>query len=48
VAWGDVESIGKRVRAHHDAGADHVALHVITAHSGLPLAEWRQLAPLAR
>lgn len=48
VAWGDVESIGKRVRAHHDAGADHVALHVITDHPGLPLVEWRQLATLAQ
>ena len=48
VAWGDVESISERVRAQHEAGADHVALHVITDDPGLPLAEWRQLAPLAR
>jgi hypothetical protein len=48
VAWGDVESIGKRVRAHHDAGADHVALHVITDQLGLPLVQWRQLATLAQ
>ncbi|MFD7818706.1 TIGR03620 family F420-dependent LLM class oxidoreductase [Streptomyces sp. NPDC059785] len=48
VARGDVEAIGKRVRAHHDAGADHVALHVIGGRPGLPRAQWRELAPLAR
>jgi hypothetical protein len=48
VAWGNVDTIGERVRAHHDAGADHVALHVITGRPGLPLAEWREMAPLAR
>jgi len=29
VAWGDAESIAARVRAHHDAGADHVAIQVL-------------------
>ncbi|MGI5230192.1 TIGR03620 family F420-dependent LLM class oxidoreductase [Actinoallomurus sp. CA-142502] len=48
VAWGDVATIGERVRAHHDVGADHVALHVITDRPGPPRAEWRALAPLAR
>ncbi|MDX2648407.1 TIGR03620 family F420-dependent LLM class oxidoreductase [Streptomyces sp. PA03-1a] len=48
VAWGDTEAIGARVRAHHQAGADHVCLHVITADSALPLAQWRELAALAR
>ncbi|MET8538613.1 TIGR03620 family F420-dependent LLM class oxidoreductase [Streptomyces sp. NPDC005065] len=47
VAWGDTEAIGTRVRAQHDAGADHVALHVITAGGGFPRAQWRELAPLA-
>ena len=36
VAWGDVETIGNRVRAHHQAGADHVCLHVVGAVRGLP------------
>ena len=31
VAWGTVEQIGERVRAHHDAGADTVLLQVIVA-----------------
>ncbi|MEU9240378.1 TIGR03620 family F420-dependent LLM class oxidoreductase [Streptomyces sp. NPDC048385] len=48
VAWGDIDAIDKRVRAHLDAGATHVALHVISAHGGLPRTEWRALAPLAR
>jgi hypothetical protein len=48
VAWGDVEAIGRRIRAHHDAGADHVCLHVVSAEPGLPLTQWRELAPLNR
>ncbi|WP_327288696.1 TIGR03620 family F420-dependent LLM class oxidoreductase [Streptomyces sp. NBC_01198] len=46
VAWGDTDAIGRRVRAHHQAGADHVCLHVVGAGSGMPLPEWRALAPL--
>src|SRR5699024_5792213 len=48
VAWGDVETIGDRVRAHHQAGADHVCLHVVGAGSGLPMPQWRELAALSR
>ncbi len=29
IAWGDEEAIAARVRAHHDAGADHVAVQVL-------------------
>jgi probable F420-dependent oxidoreductase len=29
VAWGTVEAVAARVRAHHDAGADHVCLQVL-------------------
>jgi probable F420-dependent oxidoreductase len=50
VAWGDVEDVRRRVKEHLDAGADHVALQVITADSGapaaLPLREWRELSAL--
>jgi probable F420-dependent oxidoreductase len=49
VAWGDVDAIVRRVREHLDAGADHVAIQVLTdavnAGSGLPRDEWRVLAP---
>jgi probable F420-dependent oxidoreductase len=47
-AWGSAEKIAERVKAHHDAGADHVCLQVIptSADGGLPaaLAAWRELA----
>jgi len=48
VAWGDVDAIAARVRAHHDAGSDHVCLQVLRADpAALPLEEWRALAALA-
>lgn len=46
-ALGDVESAVARVDAYRGAGADHVALQVLTAEdgqNGLPRAEWRALA----
>lgn len=46
VAWGTLDHIGARVQAHLDAGADHVALHVLSDNSGLPLEQWRQIAAL--
>jgi probable F420-dependent oxidoreductase len=49
VAWGDEETIGRRIREHLDAGADHVAVQVLPATPtvGLPLKDWRRLADLA-
>jgi probable F420-dependent oxidoreductase len=45
VAWGDAAAIAERVARHHDAGADHVCLQVITASPAeLPREEWRTLA----
>lgn len=45
VAWGDVDAVAARVRAHHDAGADHVCIQAVTADmSEVPRAEWRALA----
>lgn len=45
VAWGDLEAVRARVRAHHDAGADHVCLQVLTADPrALPVREWEDLA----
>jgi len=45
VAWGDVETIRARVRAHHDAGADHVCLQALTADMrDVPREQWRALA----
>lgn len=40
VAWGDPEAVAARVGDHLDAGADHVAVHVLTeSPTRLPLAE---------
>lgn len=36
VAWGDVDAIVDRVRAHHDAGADHVAVQLLAAGTFVP------------
>jgi probable F420-dependent oxidoreductase len=45
VAWGDVDALAARVKAHHDAGADHVCVQVLRADRELPRTEWRELAP---
>jgi probable F420-dependent oxidoreductase len=46
VAWGDEEAIAARVKAHLDAGADHVCIQVLGGdHTTLPVEAWHQLAP---
>ena len=44
VAWGTAEQIAARVKAHHDAGADHVCVQVLRKDRELPLQEWADLA----
>jgi probable F420-dependent oxidoreductase len=45
VAWGSIEKIAQRIRAHHDAGADHVCIQVLDPDPRvLPMPQWRQLA----
>jgi probable F420-dependent oxidoreductase len=45
VAWGDEDAILARVRAHLDAGADHVCVQVLGSDAiALPMEQWRQLA----
>lgn len=44
VALGGLDGIATRVTELRDAGADHVALNVLTGSSELPLPEWRDLA----
>jgi probable F420-dependent oxidoreductase len=47
VAWGSDEAVAARIREHLDAGADQVAVQVLTAESrpsGLPFAEIRRAA----
>jgi probable F420-dependent oxidoreductase len=48
VAWGDIEAVTHRVREHHDAGADHVCVQVLSSdRRGLPRIEWREVAAAA-
>lgn len=45
-AWGGIDQVVERVRAHLDAGADHVAVQVLVDdRTGLPRKEWAELAP---
>jgi len=46
VVWGDEDTIARRVQEHHDAGADHVCVQVLTSDPmGFALDEFRRLAP---
>jgi probable F420-dependent oxidoreductase len=46
LAWGDVDAITARVRAHLDAGADHVSIQaLVEERRGVPAEAWRTLAP---
>jgi probable F420-dependent oxidoreductase len=45
VAWGDEDAIVRRIREHEAAGADHVAIQVLTSTPRtMPHVEWRRLA----
>jgi probable F420-dependent oxidoreductase len=44
VAWGDLDTVLRRVQEHLDAGADHVCIQVLRADRELPRGEWRTLA----
>ncbi|MCV7102774.1 TIGR03620 family F420-dependent LLM class oxidoreductase [Mycobacterium palustre] len=45
IAWGDEDAIRRRVKAHHDAGADHVCVYVASAPEELSRESLRRLAP---
>jgi len=46
IAWGDVDQVANRVRAHLDAGADHVCVQVVSDdENDVCLAQLRELAP---
>jgi probable F420-dependent oxidoreductase len=46
VGWGDEDAIRRQVRAHLDAGADHVSVQVLVADPmAMPLPQLRELAP---
>ncbi|MEO3761125.1 LLM class F420-dependent oxidoreductase [Mycobacterium sp. B14F4] len=45
IAWGDEETVLRRVQEHRDAGADHVCVQVLTADPReFPHEQWRRLA----
>jgi hypothetical protein len=45
VAWGDLNAVSDRVRAHQSAGADHVCVQVLPPDpQGLPMPQWREVA----
>ena len=46
VAHGDLSDVAHRVEQHLEAGADHVALHVLSGGNDIPRAQWRELATL--
>jgi len=47
VAWGDEQEIARKVKRHHEAGADHVAVNVLTpTPDRTPIDDLRRLAPL--
>ncbi|GAA3835301.1 LLM class F420-dependent oxidoreductase [Sphaerisporangium flaviroseum] len=46
VAWGGPETIAERVRAHHDAGADHVCVQPLVSDADQCLEHLRALAPV--
>ncbi|HYC54737.1 MAG TPA: TIGR03620 family F420-dependent LLM class oxidoreductase [Candidatus Binatia bacterium] len=46
VAWGDEKAIAARIKAHHDAGADHVCIQPLHP-LGLPQPDWRVLEAFA-
>ena len=46
VPWGDEETCARAVRAHVDAGADHVCVQIAAGHrEAVPRELWRRLAP---
>jgi probable F420-dependent oxidoreductase len=53
VAWGEIDAVLERIAEHHAAGADHVAIQILTATAPtptdpLPRDQWHQLAQADR
>jgi probable F420-dependent oxidoreductase len=44
IPWGDPDTVAAAVRAHHDAGADHVCVQVVAEREAFPLDEYGVLA----
>jgi len=49
VTWGSLDKIAARIKEHHDAGANHVCVQVLTHDPlELPMAGWRELSALLK
>ncbi len=49
IAWGDEETVLRRVKEHHAAGANHVCVQVLTADPAeFPREQWRRIAAALR
>jgi len=46
IPWGDAATLAAALRAHHDAGADHVCIQVIAGREAFPLDQYRELAAM--
>lgn len=46
IAWGDAETVAQKIRAHHQAGADHVAIQPLSTTLDGQLDQLRELAPV--
>jgi probable F420-dependent oxidoreductase len=46
VARGTLDDVNRRISEHLAAGADHLALHVLTGSQGLPRSQWAELSYL--
>jgi len=44
VAWGSAAAVSETITAHHEAGANHVSIQVLSESEGVPLAELEELA----
>lgn len=44
IPWGDAETLGAAIGAHHEAGADHVCVQIVADRQDFPLDEYRALA----
>ncbi len=43
VAWGSLDDVLARVKAHHDAGADHVCVQILEDGQDIPMEAWSEV-----
>jgi probable F420-dependent oxidoreductase len=45
VPWGDADTVAAKIAAHYAAGADHVAISVVSGSDAVPLEQMAALVP---